>query len=160
MVASAFYIDVREVMALGRSIGNGAPKIIGDELVTATTDALGYVQLAVNARVKHRSGRYSQSYKRDVTYSGTTVVGTLTNSATSDKGFVYAFTLEYGRGPVTVKNARALRFVVGGQVLFRHSVGPAPAQHPMEYGLNDAVPKIDARYAQARDKIATRIERL
>lgn len=37
----------------------------------------------------------------------------------------YSMPVHQGRGPVTAKNAQALRFVIGGQQFFRKSVGPA-----------------------------------
>jgi len=41
----------------------------------------------------------------------------------------FAHFVEFGRGAITAKNGKVLRFEVGGQVLFRRSVGPAKA-HP------------------------------
>jgi hypothetical protein len=44
-------------------------------------------------------------------------------------GFPYYWAVNYGRVGFTVKNAKALRFVLpNGQVIFRHSVGPAAAR--------------------------------
>ncbi len=40
----------------------------------------------------------------------------------------YAQYIEFGRGPVTAVNAKALRFIIGGEVIFRKSVGPMQAQ--------------------------------
>ena len=40
----------------------------------------------------------------------------------------YSRFVEYGRGPVVATEADALRFEIDGQVFFRKSVGPAPAQ--------------------------------
>lgn len=40
----------------------------------------------------------------------------------------YASYVEYGRPGFSVKNAKALRFVINGEVIFRKSVGPAPAK--------------------------------
>lgn len=61
------------------------------------------------------------------------IQGRLTGSSeTEHRGEIvaampYASFVEEGRGPVTVVNAKALRFVIGGQVFFRRSVGPARA---------------------------------
>lgn len=160
MVASAFMIDTRDLVTYARSLGNGAPKIIGNALTDEMREALVDVQTAVTRRVKLRSGTYGRSFKRNISVQGTATIGTLTNNATSRDGFVYAFTLENGRGRVTVKNARALRFEIGGQVFFRHSVGPAAAQHPMEYGLRDALPQINARFEAAGSKAVAQLEAL
>lgn len=40
----------------------------------------------------------------------------------------YSQAVHWGRGPVVAKNARALRFRVGGNVIYAHSVGPAKGQ--------------------------------
>ena len=45
----------------------------------------------------------------------------------------YAQYLEYGRGPVTAIKAKALRFIINGEVIFRKSVGPMKAQ-PFVHG--------------------------
>ena len=53
--------------------------------------------------------------------------------------------LEKGRGPVTAKNAQALRFMIKGQVFFRKSVGPAKARpfvEPTKKGLKVMYPRI------------------
>lgn len=53
----------------------------------------------------------------------------------------YAQYLEYGRGPVQAINAKALRFVINGQVLFRKSVGPMKAQPFVKDSLQAATGK-------------------
>lgn len=50
----------------------------------------------------------------------------------------YAQYIEYGRGPVRAINAKVLRFVIGGEVIFRKSVGPAKAQPYIRDSLNAA----------------------
>jgi hypothetical protein len=160
MPGEAFRIDVREVVQYAQLFGSQGVRIVGNELGTAMDGSLRDTEAAVNARVHHKTGNYKAAMRRLVSLSGAGVLGTLTNAAASKAGFVYAWTLEFGRGPVHAIKAKALRFEIGGQVFFRKSVGPAPAQHPMEFGLRDAQPRIEGRFAAARDRIAARLEAL
>lgn len=159
MPSETFRVDIKEITALARVWGGPqAHKIVVDEQNTAMIGSLHDVQDAANARVKHKTGNYSRSFKREVRNTATGVLGILRNAAASSTGFVYATTLEYGRKGFSVVKAKALRFEIGGQVFFRHSVGPAPAQHPMEFGVRDAEPKIYGRFGAARDRIAVRLQ--
>ncbi|MGE3796864.1 MAG: hypothetical protein AB7G88_03405, partial [Thermomicrobiales bacterium] len=56
--------------------------------------------------------------------------------------FPYPVALEHGRKGFGPKNARALRFEAGGQVVFAARVGPSPAQHFHTRGLVQATPVI------------------
>ncbi|MCC6314216.1 MAG: hypothetical protein IT337_09375 [Thermomicrobiales bacterium] len=161
MVQSALHIDTTEITRLAQAFGGTvADRIVRDELTTAMVLSNEDVRDAVNARVKHKSGTYRRSFKLRVQVSGKSIVGVITNNARSLAGFVYAWTLEHGRGPVFAKRAKALRFVINGRVIYRKSVGPAKAQRPMEYGARDAEPQIVRRFDVARDKIAARFESL
>lgn len=50
----------------------------------------------------------------------------------------YALPVHEGRGPVFAKNAKALRFVIGGRVIYRKSVGPARSNDWLVRGLRRA----------------------
>lgn len=69
--------------------------------------------------VSERSG----ALKRSITYmqldDGTYVIGSPLD---------YAEWVERGRGPVVAKDADALKFTIGGDTIFRKSVGPAEPQ--------------------------------
>jgi hypothetical protein len=52
----------------------------------------------------------------------------------------YALIHHEGRGPVIAAPGKVLRFKVGGQVLFRHSVGPAKPNHFLTDQLPRALP--------------------
>ena len=69
-------------------------------------------------RGEPHSPRLRDNYRLDFHF-GSTVGYKLTNDAP-----YLPFVLR-GRGPVTATRAKALRFVIGGQVFFRKSVGPA-----------------------------------
>lgn len=159
MAQRSFQIDTSQITALARQYGGpAAQKIVRDELSTAMLASTQDVQTSVTERINHRSGNYARSFARRVQVTATGVIGIITNNARSAAGFVYAWTLEHGRGPVFAKRAKALRFEIGGQVLFRKSVGPAKAQYPMAFGARDAEPRIHGRFLAARDKIARRLE--
>jgi len=64
-------------------------------------------------------GRLLAGYQTEETYTATTARFRITNTTPHLK-----YVLK-GRGPVTVKRAKALRFVISGRVFFRRSVGPA-----------------------------------
>lgn len=161
MVQRAFDIDTREMTRLAQAFGGSAADlIVRDGLTGAMLQSTEDVRDAVNARVKHKSGNYSRSFKLRVSVTGRSIIGVVTNNARSLVGFVYAWTLEYGRGPVFAKLAKALRFEIGGRVLFRKSVGPAAAQYPMERGARDAEPVIVRRFSAACERIVARLERL
>jgi hypothetical protein len=55
-----------------------------------------------------------------------------------DNTKIYAQWIEFGRGPVHAINAKALRFVINGEVFFRKSVGPAKAQPFMMQAISAA----------------------
>lgn len=55
----------------------------------------------------------------------------------------YASYVEYGRPGFSAKNAKALRFVINGEVIFRKSVGPAPPKPFMKQAAEAAQQKAD-----------------
>lgn len=160
MPTQAFYIDIREITRLADGLGRNAGLVVRNELTTAMDKSTKHVEDAGRRRVKSKTGNYARSFQRQVIVGAGGVVGVIKNAAASAKGFVYAWTLEYGRGPVHAIRAKALRFEIGGMVLFRKSVGPAPAQHIMEFAARDAQPQIDGEFNAARDRIAARLEAL
>ena len=65
----------------------------------------------------------------------------------------YARYVEYGRGPVVATEADALRFEIDGQVFYRKSVGPAPAQPFLR-------PALDMHRSELARNIASEIRRV
>lgn len=65
----------------------------------------------------------------------------------------YAQYVEYGRGPVRAINAKALRFMINGQVIFRKSVGPMRAQPFVQRSLKSA----SNRFTQIFDNQITKL---
>lgn len=158
--SQGFFVDISELTKLGSKLGQRGQIIVRNELTTAMDRSLVHVQTAANARVHHRSGNYSRSYRRRISVGANGIVGTISNVATSAAGFMYSRSLEWGRRGFSAIRAKALRFVINGEIIFRKSVGPAPAQHILEYGANDAMPRVYGEFDAAQTRVAARIETL
>jgi hypothetical protein len=106
----------------------GAEAIIGRELVTM----VDRLTIAGSTEAKGRVGVKTGTLRRSLTHeparrAGGTVVGAFGSNVP------YAKVHNDGRGPV-VARGRALRFTIGGAVLFRKRVGPARGRKYMEAG--------------------------
>lgn len=156
-----FHVDTSAITRLAQQLGGtAADRVVRNRLTTAMQRSTEHVAARARARIKHKSGLMGRSMKKRVTVNARTITGMVDNTARSSAGYFYPARVEFGRGPVHAKRAKMLRFTVGGQVFFRKSVGPAPAQHVMEFGLRDAEPLIVGEFARARDAIAADLERL
>lgn len=67
----------------------------------------------------------------------------------------YAHYVEYGRGPVEAKNAKALRFRINGELVFAKRVGPADPKPFMQQARDAA----EAEAPIIFDRIAAKIRR-
>lgn len=150
-VGSAFDIDVSQINRLGDRLAGVAPTIIRDEYTTGMNRSTLRVQKAATDRIKHKSGKLGRSWTRQVRVSANTLLGIVTNTAK------HARWVEYGRGPVVARRAKVLRFEIDGQVLFRKSVGPAPAQYFLRNGLSDAEPAIAGEFRASAARIVQRV---
>ena len=90
--------------------------------------AAGRAQDMMTYLAPEQTGRLRDSISIE-SEPGTRVVGP---TARSEDGFYYPYVVNYGRGPIFARRAHALRFVIGGQVIFRKSVGPARGTHFVE----------------------------
>jgi hypothetical protein len=68
----------------------------------------------------------------------------------------YARYVEEGRGPV-VARGKALRFTIGGQTLYRKSVGPAAARPFIRPSVDRLRPLVPREYGAALDRVVARI---
>lgn len=68
----------------------------------------------------------------------------------------YAPEIEFGRGPITA-DGQALRFTIDGEVIFRKSVGPAPAQPFLSPALHAVEGKINGRLKEAVNRAEARV---
>src|SRR6187551_3190359 len=98
MPTQAFYIDIREITRLADGLSRASGIVVRNELVTAMDRSTKHVEAAGRRRVNNRTGNYSRSFQSQVRASAAGVVGIITNAAKSATGFVYAATLEWGRG--------------------------------------------------------------
>jgi hypothetical protein len=144
-----FDIDTAELEALARAIGNGAEKIVKDEIRLGATRAVVHVKDEANKKINHRSGLMGRSF-----------VMAITNAAKSAAGFPYPVAVEFGRKAFSAIRAKALRFEIGGQVIFAKSVKAAPAQNILGNAATAASARVFAEFDAAKTRIATRIEGL
>lgn len=104
-------IDLSEILAQFDTLLEELPEVVDQAL-----EQCG--QAVADEEGKRTKGKLSQSFY-------TVKIG---NDQIVDTDKAYAQYIEYGRGPVTAINAKALRFFINGEVIFRKSVGPAKAQ--------------------------------
>lgn len=145
-VSGSFEIDLREIRDIGQ-------KWVGDrklmnEIATSMAKSGGFVRDAGNARIKHKTYELSKSATVK-TRASASAIETVIRWGDGLSPFNYAAAVNFGRKAFGVKFAKALRFVIDGQVIFRKSVGPAPAQYFAEKGLEDALPRIEGEMASA-----------
>ena len=165
-MSDSFSIDVREVKKLADGLETPQVKrIVGSELITAGQRSGRIARDRGNQRIGNKSGNSTGRLAKsavvgDTVGAGFTFTTDVTWNARSDKGFPYARVHHDGRGPVAVVNAKALRFVIGGQVIFAKSVGPAAGSKYAERGLRDAGPQITAEHNRAAERIARKVEAL
>lgn len=112
-----------------------------------------------NARqhVGRKSGRLASTATVKTTAGGSQIVTEVRFSATSPTGFDYAGVHHDGRGPV-VARGKALRFTVGGQVLYRKRVGPAKGTKYLDKGVQQSLPAIAAEARRLEQRIAMLVE--
>jgi len=165
-VSDTFDIDVTEIKRLGETFKSPrVGRIVSNELLTAGQKSGEIVRAAANKRIgnksKNSTGRLGQSAKvLDTQKAGFTFTTGVQWDAKSDTGFPYAKVHHDGRGPVVVKNAKALRFKIGGDVIFAKSVGPAAGTKYAERGLRESRPRIVTEHNRAAARIAQKVEAL
>lgn len=73
-----------------------------------------------------------------------------------DNSKEYAQYIENGRGPVRAINAKALRFVINGEVIFRKSVGPMKAQPFMKASIRASQSKFSGIFEKHINQLTKR----
>lgn len=136
---------------LGEDIANDLKDI--KELETETTLALANLYnealMSFMGKFKNPSGRLQNS----VVISGGGNSKTIKITALSDEGFPYPVVANSGRGPVTVKNRKFLRFYIGGEVFFRKSVAGFGGHHFVEDSRDVLESAIDNTVGLELDRI-------
>lgn len=137
-VGASFHIDHSEVSKyVARTFGTAGYRRFLNEMTGSFLKSAELARDASNDRIKGgRGSNLAKSTKVSARVSSTAMQSTVEWTAR------YARWVNDGRGPVVAIRARALRFVIDGQVFFRKRVGPAAAQHFAERGLDAARPKI------------------
>lgn len=136
---------------LGTDIANDLKEI--KELEIQTTLALANVY---NAALMNFMGKFknpSNRTRNSVVISGGGNSKIIKITALSDEGFPYPVVAEYGRGPVTAKNRKYLRFYIGGEVFFRKSVAGFGGHHFVEDSRDVLESAIDDTVGLELDKI-------
>lgn len=121
MSAGSIGFDTTEIRAFARKV-EGADKIVMDELTTAFDQSGGVILSAAKGNIHNKSGELGGSGHKTTTVTSSTIRTLIEFTATHAKW------VEWGRGPVVAIHKKALAFTVGGETIFRKSVGPAKAQ--------------------------------
>jgi hypothetical protein len=150
---SVFTIDISEVRKLAYDICKGAAqKFVIEELVTAGQRSGIHARNKANALIKNQSNALKNSAEINTRLRRDDITTVVEWKATHAKW------VDRGRKAFAVKKAKALRFEIDGEVLYRHSVGPAKAQNFTGRGLQAAEALIIAEHQRAADRIGTRLE--
>jgi hypothetical protein len=145
------HVDTSELVALARQLA-GAADVVEGEVMAAGREAGFLIQREAMIEAPVVQGLLRNLIgPPETTGGGGEVITTVTSHAP------YSVSVHDGRGPVEAKNAKALRFVIGGQVLFRKRVGPAKANPYMARGLANATPAIYERFAEALVRAMARV---
>lgn len=129
-----------------------AQPVVRQELGTATTRLVIVGEGEAKRRVRVKSGHGRRTITHTAArWSGNTV------EARYGTNLFYLRLLEKGRGPIRARRAQALRFVVGGRVLFRKRVGPAPARPFMAPSFQVVRRRAPREYRMAVSRIIRRI---
>lgn len=147
MVQASFQVDTTRIRALARRYQD-ADRVVMNELTTATARSIDHARNAANSLIHHKTGRLASETEVRTQVFARRIAGTARWLAP------YAKWVEFGRGPVVAKRAKALRFEIDGVIFFRKRVGPAKAQHFTSRGLARAMPRIEAEYRAAAARIA------
>ena len=140
---------------LGNDIANDLNEIKDLEIraTLVLTNLYNEALMKFMDRFKHSSGEEGGRLKNSVVISGGANSKTIKITALSDKGYPYPVVAEYGRGPVTVKNRKYLRFYIGGEAFFCKSVAGFGGHHFVEDSRDLLESAIDDTVGLELDKI-------
>lgn len=146
---SSITVDASEVLALASRMA-GAPAIIQRHLVQGVTRAGHLVEGRAKGNAPVKTGHLRRSITTRVSGSAggaQAIVGT---------NVPYARWVEEGRGPV-VARGRALRFEVGGKVVFARRVGPAAGRWYMRKAFQASQGQVRTIVRQAAQQAAQEV---
>ena len=148
MTAELTYdIDGADRVLVGLEV---APAVLEAAKVEAMGKSVFLLEAAVKARTPRVTGRLFSSINGAVQI-GPALQGRVSTSVR------YAPWVEGGRGPVTVRTAKALRFRIDGRTIFRRVVGPAVGRYMFREGLAASKPAIFQIFRDAMRKVADAI---
>jgi hypothetical protein len=101
---------------------------------------------------KARVGKKTRNLANSLTPTGGRAAGGGV-AASFGSSLPYAGWHNDGRGAIVAKNAKALRFEIGGRIIFRKSVGPAKGTKYMEAGAAAIRARMPAEVALLRRRI-------
>lgn len=131
----------------------GAQQVVQREMIAATNRlTLQGVAFAMQA-TPVRTGHLRRSNAAEpATFGGGVVTGKYGNATP------YAPPVEFGRRGFSAGPGKVLRFVVGGQVLYRKSVGPAAARPFIRPSVARLRPLVPVEYGAALQRIIARLD--
>jgi hypothetical protein len=155
-----FTIDTREVRAEARKWGTLAEKWLMDELTTSFDRAGHIAQHEANVLIKGGEGsNLAKASKVKTTVTGIDITTEVSwDDAVSEDGFHYAAAVDKGRKEIFPVTAKALRFEIGGAVIFATHAKEAPAQDFTGRGRDAAEPKMLREINAGGDRWAARME--
>lgn len=150
MSAGSIGFDTTEIRAFARQV-QGADKIVMNELSTAFTQSGTKILTGARGNIHNKTGALSGSGSSKTNVSSRLIITIVRFTAKHAKW------VEWGRGPVFAKRAKFLRFEIGGQVLFRKSVGPAKAQRFLGRSFDSNKASVIAAVDAAAARIVARV---
>lgn len=149
-MSDGFRIDAPEVQRFAGRMAR-AQSIVREELVRSTDRITLQGVTIAQGLAPVRTGHLRRSIvHKPATFAGGTVTGSY-GTATP-----YARRVEEGRGPIRARG-KALRFEVGGKVVFAKSVGPAAPRPFMRPSVMKLRPLVNREYRAALRRAMSRI---
>ena len=141
------HIDTSQIEALARRYRNG-PAIVQSEMLGAMQRSTFRLEGQAKKETPVRTGTLRRSITSNPVTPTLGVVGT---------NVPYARWVHNGRGPIVAPPGKALKFVIGRQVIIVRSVGPAKANPFMKRARLKAGAQIRAEWKQLAPRIAARL---
>jgi hypothetical protein len=111
--------------------------------------------LAVESDAKARVSVVTGNLRRSITSTARASAGGVEGRIGTNTP--YARIVEEGRGPIDAGEGRVLRFVIGGEVLYRRRVGPAAARPYLRPAFDAQRGRIRTEFAQVPKRVIARL---
>lgn len=149
-MSESFRVDIP---ALPRFVSRmqAAPRIVGEEMGKAGRR----VGVLVERRAKGYAPVKTGTLRRSIAHRVT--VSPMVTTATIGTNVPYAKHVEFGRGPIHAKPGGALRFEIGGKVIFAKSVGPAKARPFLFRAFRELRGQIAAEFRKVTPAVIARL---